>query len=112
VSELAAKIAKVWDSIDPQKIARVDQILGDQSQPVMTMARIQNVLRILRSIDLHELQAVGLFVGAKVVSEYSRHGNYEMESWRDFREDPFTFFIACGDDKAQKIWTVVQGRKP
>ncbi len=56
----------------------------------MTINEFHNGLRILRSIDAHEL------------------GNPDW--WPEFRRDPYWFFIMCGDDDAAKIWDVMVRR--
>lgn len=56
-------------------------------------AQFRNRLRILRSIDRHEIP--GLEIGA----------------WRRFVDDPFEFLIRADDEQAALIWDVVRKRE-
>ena len=60
----------------------------------MTQAQFHNALRILTSIDFHEVQDV-LPDGA---------------AWQSFRTDPFRFFIRADDETADAIWRVIERR--
>lgn len=67
----------------------------------MTKAELHNALRILRSIDLFELQEVGLWVDPDALA---------TKRWESFRDNPYEFFIRCDDDTVDKIWSIVQRR--
>jgi hypothetical protein len=74
----------------------------------LTFDRFHNALRIMRSIDLHELQAVGMFVGAE------RRTAENADAWRgwgSFCEHPYNYFIKCSDEDAMKIWGIVESRQ-
>jgi hypothetical protein len=66
----------------------------------MTLAEFHNGLRILSSIDFHELAAAGAITD-------DAHGEVE---WEHFRANPWRYFIAAEDDCAAKIWTIVSRR--
>lgn len=53
-----------------------------------------NALKVLNSIDLHELIAAGGLKG----------------EWSEFRKDPYEYFKTCGDHDAAVIWTAMQPR--
>jgi hypothetical protein len=59
-------------------------------------AEFENVVKILRSIDHHELVAAGL----------SLAGN----EWQTFSSNPPMFLIRADDETADKIWSVVVKR--
>ena len=59
----------------------------------MTLREFHNGLRLLRSIDFHEI-------------EYAM----TREQWPSFRADPYKFFIICDDDTAAAIWAVMEAR--
>lgn len=68
--------------------------------PILSFCRssVLNVLRILNSIDKHELVAAGV---------------YEADidkRWEGFRDDPHKSFMRMGDDDAAKLWTIILGR--
>lgn len=67
----------------------------------MTLEQFHNGLRLLRSIDLHELQAVGLWG----VDERNA-----PDRWAKFRDQPYDFFICCDDETADKIWAAMEKR--
>lgn len=64
-----------------------------------------NRLRIMLSIDLDELQNVGLMYNA---SPENPRGAWAK--WRHFRSNPSRYLIECPDDEAQKIWTIIERR--
>lgn len=66
----------------------------------MNLAEFHNGLRILSSIDFHELVAAGAITD-------DRDGETE---WEQFRLNPWRYFIAADDDQAEKIWAVVSQR--
>lgn len=53
-----------------------------------------NRLRILRSIDLHELTEVG----------------FPETRWNAFVVDPYNFLIRADDDTAAKLWAIIEKR--
>lgn len=121
LADLALKIAKVWDvAEDPKWVGRIEELLTmNVTSPVMTIASLQNVLRILVSIDLHELKAEGVFSDARLIGH--KIGNHakgvdlpEARAWHDwckFRDDPFRFFLRCDDDTAKRIWSIIIKRQ-
>ena len=50
-----------------------------------------NRLRILRSIDSHEVP--------------------ELVEWPGFRDDPYEYLINCSDDEAAHIWAALRKRE-
>lgn len=68
----------------------------------MTFEEFHNALRIMRSIDLHELQAVGLWTDDVKLGH----------QWIQFRNDPYNFFTRADEDTARKIWQVIENRQP
>jgi len=56
----------------------------------MTRDQFHNALRIIRSIDSHELG--------------------DPPWWEKFRDSPIEFFIRCDDESADKIWNVILKR--
>ncbi|MCX5495767.1 hypothetical protein OSH11_13720 [Kaistia dalseonensis] len=64
------------------------------------MHEFHNALRILLSIDMHELVSVG------VISPD------DHTAWAEFRNDPFRYFIRSGDERCRKIWLLVEQRMP
>jgi hypothetical protein len=67
----------------------------------MTKAELHNALRILWSIDLFELQEMGLWVDPDSLA---------MKRWESFQDNPYEFFIRCDDETADRIWSVIQRR--
>lgn len=65
----------------------------------MTLAEFHNGLRILASIDMHELEDCGAIA----------HG--DQSSWLMFRENPWRWFIRVGDDTAERVWSIIQRRQ-
>ena len=59
----------------------------------MTLREFHNGLRLLRSIDRHEINMV-----------------MSPEDWFAFRNHPYDFFIRCDDAKAEAIWAVMEAR--
>lgn len=57
-----------------------------------------NRLRIMTSIDFHEL------VDGGVIED-----DDEAE-WEAFRKDPYRWFIRTDDDKAQQLWLLIERR--
>ena len=65
----------------------------------MTFDQFHNGLRILLSIDRHELEAAGVI----------RVGDHN--AWGEFRRDPFRWLIRADDSQAPKLWAIVQRRQ-
>ena len=57
-----------------------------------SMMEFLNRLRILRSIDAHEVPEVG--------------------SWPTFRADPYGYLIRCPPAEAAHIWAAIRKREP
>ena len=70
----------------------------------MTFEQFHNGLRLLRSIDLHELQAEGLW------PDLAHESTRVSVSWINFRDSPWNYFIRCDDETAAKIWAVMVKR--
>lgn len=64
----------------------------------MELRDFHNGLRILTSIDMHEL------VEAKVIE-----ADDEAE-WAAFRKDPHRWMILADDDQADALWSVMKKR--
>jgi hypothetical protein len=82
--------------------------------PQFTIGHFHNALRIMRSIDLHELQEKGLMVGADVKqweSDEPGDGATAWQLWLNFRADPYRYFIGCADEDAAKIFEIVEARQ-
>ncbi len=75
----------------------------------MTRDQFHNALRILRSIDLLELQAVGLWT-EKSREQRGADLQSDLDQWQQFRDSPYLFFIRCDDETADKIWRVIHRR--
>ena len=65
----------------------------------MTFAEFHNALRILTSIDRHELEAAGVIKAG------------EHNAWGTFTRDPFRWFIKADDTTAAKIWAIIERRQ-
>lgn len=63
-----------------------------------------NRLRIMRSIDLDELQSVGLMFNANPQNHGAR------VKWRRFQSNPASYLIECSDSEALKIWSLIERR--
>ena len=57
-----------------------------------------NRLRVMASIDFSELDEAG-------VIEIDDHAE-----WAVFREDPYRWFLRADDDRAQKLWLLIERR--
>lgn len=66
------------------------------------LADFHNRLRILGSIDFHELVAAGAITD----------DNWGEIEWTHFRLNPYRYFIAADDDVCQRIWQVIERRAP
>lgn len=62
----------------------------------MTFEKFLNALRIMRSIDLHEIEAAGI--------------DLESFIWPSFREDPYRWFIRASDKDAAAVWSIIERR--
>ena len=65
----------------------------------MTFAEFHNALRILTSIDRHELEAAGAMEPG------------DDKAWTAFRGDPFRWFIRADDERAGKVWAIIERRQ-
>jgi hypothetical protein len=65
----------------------------------MTQAEFENALRILSSIDRHELVAAG------VIAE--KDGG----AWASFRADPYRWRLRADDDAAGRLWRLIESRQ-
>jgi hypothetical protein len=57
-----------------------------------------NGLRLLLNIDRHELVREGVIQAD------------DHNSWGEFRRDPFRYFIRVDDEKAARIWAIMERR--
>lgn len=64
----------------------------------MTLREFSNALRVLLSIDKHELEAAGVI----------RHADHN--AWGTFHRDPYRFFIRADDATAEKLWALIERR--
>lgn len=62
------------------------------------MRRMHNQLRILMSIDRHELEAVGIIAAG------------DHNAWGTFVRDPFRWVIRADDVTVAKVWTIIKRR--
>lgn len=67
---------------------------------MMTLREFHNGLRILRSIDRHELEAASII----------KQGDHN--AWGTFTRDPYGWFIRADDEKASKLWDIIERRQP
>lgn len=67
----------------------------------MTFAEFHNSLRILTSIDKHELIEAGVL----------DHSEPDHSVWIAFRDDPFRWLIRADDETAAKLWTIIERRQ-
>lgn len=65
----------------------------------MTLAEFHNALRILTSIDRHELEA------ARVIAQGDNN------AWGNFRRDPFRWLIRADDRMAERLWNIIERRQ-
>lgn len=63
-----------------------------------TLRDFHNRLRILISIDRHELVAAGVIPGG------------DHNAWGTFHRDPFRWLIRCDDASAEKLWALIERR--
>lgn len=64
----------------------------------MDLRDFHNRLRIMISIDRHELEAAGVIA----------HGDHN--AWGTFHRDPFRWLIRCDDESAAKLWALIERR--
>lgn len=65
----------------------------------MTFDEFHNALRIMASLDEHEL------VAASVIE------SDDKGAWGDFTADPYRWFIRAADQDAVKLWALIQSRQ-
>ena len=58
-----------------------------------------NRLRILMSIDKHELVEAGVF---SIDND---------EAWAAICRNPWRYFIGCSDEQNKKLWSIIQKRE-
>jgi hypothetical protein len=56
----------------------------------------RNRLRVLTSIDMDELAAVGVLDNCA--------------DWQAFSRDPFRWFVRAGDERAERLWRLIEVR--
>lgn len=62
------------------------------------LARFHNFLRIMRSIDQHELVEAGVMAADN------------LSSWKRFQDDPYTWMLKADDDTVLKLWGIIERR--
>jgi len=65
----------------------------------MKLDEFHNSLRILTSIDMHELEHAGVITRG------------DVNAWGTFRRDPYRWFIRADDEKAAKVWAIILRRQ-
>ena len=66
----------------------------------MDARRFSNALRIMTSLDRHEL------VGAGVIAAEDAAG------WCGFAGDPFRAVLRFDDERQQRLWALIESRQP
>lgn len=64
----------------------------------MTFREFHNALRIMISIDSHDLVQAGLI----------KHD--DVNAWGTFHRDPYRWFIRASDKNARKLWAIIEER--
>lgn len=64
----------------------------------MQFAEFHNALRIMHSIDLHEIHDAGIEMNAA--------------DWSAFQVSPARWLIRASDNDAEKLWTIIERRQP
>lgn len=64
----------------------------------MTHGEFHHGLRILVNIDRDQLVNAGLIKP------------HDHNAWGEFRRDPFRWFIRADDERAEKLWTLIERR--
>ncbi len=60
-----------------------------------------NRLKILRSIDQHEL----------IAADVTGLCGTGADSWSGFREDPYRWLMRADDSNARKVWGIIRERE-
>ena len=68
----------------------------------MTLDEFHNALRVMTSIDFHELVGAGVMVESDVRGEFCQ--------WDKFRRDPYRWMIRADDETAERLWGIIQKR--
>ena len=66
--------------------------LKEADMPTLEFRRFSNALRILRSLDAHEVESIA--------------------AWPRFRDNPYMYFITCSDEDKRTIWRAIERRQP
>jgi hypothetical protein len=69
------------------------------------MQTFMNNLRILRSIDLYELQDAG------ILPENLAPGAEKWNKWEAFRDDPARAIMSRDDKKIDALWEIIRRRQ-
>lgn len=64
----------------------------------MNIREFHNGLRVLLNIDRHELESAGIIK------------TNDHNAWGEFRRDPFRWFIRADDERAKKLWALMERR--
>ncbi len=64
--------------------------------PGASLREFHNLLRIMLNIDSYEIEEAGIFPADS------------DDEFITFRRDPYRWFIHAEDDKARKMWTLIQ----
>lgn len=69
---------------------------GNGSEPTTEFATFHNRLRKLLNIDMYELIRAGVIEAD------------DTAAWERFSESPWRWFIRADDDKARKLWAIME----
>ena len=64
----------------------------ESEMPTLEFRRFSNALRILRSLDLHEVDGIA--------------------DWQAFRDGPYMYFLRASDADQRTIWRAIERRQP
>lgn len=77
-------------------------------KPESALAEFRNALCILRSIDLSELEAVGIH--SQSLKNAKEFGFGPSSNWERFRSDPYTWLLRASDEDAARVWSIIEKR--
>ncbi len=71
----------------------------------MTFQQFHHALRILRNLEREDLEAAGVIDRG----EHCRAEHMERQ-WLSFQADPFRWFIRADDERAHKLFALIEAR--
>ena len=80
-------------------LAIADELEQRRAAAGASRAAFSNAIRILHSIDLHELLEAGAIASG------------DGRSWQAFRSNPSRFFVRADDEVAAAIWRIIEQRQ-